>query len=96
MISLVARMYDYYKLFEKDAYGQMKPSEEVQGQVKMSIFTTNQAIQDNIRYKDATYVGLTYDKAIDDTYVIKYGEEKLKVLYVNRHGRYIQVFMKNL
>jgi hypothetical protein len=34
------------------------------------------------------------DKSVNDKMVIQYGDEKLKVLYVNSAGRYIQAFLK--
>lgn len=86
------RLYDYFTFGEKNACGQSKLSPEVQGQVKMAINVSTQATQDNIQYKNATYVGLTHAE-VDDTFVIKYGEERLKVLYVNPKGRLKQVFM---
>jgi len=94
LINTEMKKYDYSTFGDKDEYGQKQLS-EVKGQIKMAIYTTSQGIQDNIRYKDATYVGLTHAK-VDDTYVINYGNERLKVLYVNTQGRYKQVFMKNL
>lgn len=78
---------------ELDEYGQQNP--EYKGFIKMAIYTSSQSVQDNIRYKDATYIGLTQAK-VDDTFVINYDGELLKVLYVNPQGRYKQVFMKNL
>lgn len=95
MISRDMQSYDYFTLGTMDAYGQPALSTEVKGTIKMSINTTSQATQDNIRYKDATYIGLTHAE-VDDTFVIKYGEEKLKVLNVNPKGRYKQAFMKNV
>lgn len=86
--------YTFSTFGELDEYGQPQLS-DIQGTIKMAIYTSSQSIQDNIRYKDATYIGLTHAK-VDDTYVIDYGEERLKVLYVNNQGRYKQVFMKNL
>lgn len=88
------KKYDYSTFGDKDEYGQKQLS-EVKGQIKMAIYTTSQSTQDNIRYKDATYVGLTHAK-VDDTYVIDYDGELLKVLYVNNQGRLKQVFLKNL
>ena len=93
MITTDMRNYDYFIYGDKDNYGQDTLSEEVKGSVKMCINLTSQSTQDNIKYKDCTYMGLTKDKSIDDTYVIQYGKEKLKVLYVNPKGRYKQVFM---
>ena len=93
MINSQMRSYDYLLYGDDDSYGQAALSPEVKGSVKMSINSTTQAIQDNIKYKGAEYIGLTHDKSINDKFVIKYGDEKLKVLYVNPAGRYIQVFM---
>lgn len=89
------RNYDYYLYGEDDGYGQPTLSEEVQGTIKMAINVTSQSVQDNINYKDSQYMGLTQAN-IDDTYVIQYGNERLKVLYVNPRGRYKQVFMSGV
>ena len=97
------RDYNYYLYnSEEDAYGQRTLIKDdngepaVQGTIKMAINNTSTAIQDNIRYKAATCLGLTLDKNINDSYVIQYGDERLKVLYVNPQGRYRQVFMNNI
>lgn len=95
MINAQMRFYDYYTIGEKDAYGQAQISEDIQGSVKMAINISSQSIQDNINYQDANYVGLTYF-LLDDTYVIKYGDKKLKVLYVNPKGKLKQVFLKEI
>ena len=94
MISLDMRLYNFSQLDKKNDYGQMVEG-EVKGQVKMAINLTSQSIQDNINYKDSQYIGLTFG-AIDDTYIIHYGEEKLKVLYINPKGRYKQVFLQRM
>lgn len=95
MINADMRPYDYFTFGDKDAYGQAQLSKTAQGSIKMAINTTSTNIQDNIRYKDATYIGLTHS-LLDESFVIQYGEEKLKVLYVVPKGRFKQVFMKNL
>lgn len=98
MINSNMRLYDYYLLDENNAYGQqtIKKDENgnpiIQGSVKLSITNTNTSIQDNINYKNASYLALTHDKNINDTYIIQYGEELLKVLYVTP-TRYKQVFL---
>lgn len=92
MINADMRLYDYSTIGEENAYGQAIMTESPVGQIKMAIHLTSQSIQDNINYKDANYVGLTRAN-VDDTYVIHYGEEKLKVLYINPKGRLTQVFM---
>ena len=92
MINANMRLYDYYTYSGNDGYGMPQLSSVPIGQIKMAINITSQSIQDNINYQSANYLGLTY-ASIDDTYVIQYGDEKLKVLYVNNMGRLKQVFM---
>ena len=98
MINADMRLYDYFTLGATDAYGQSvipnKDSVPV-GQVKMAINISSQSTQDNILYKDCSYVGLTHAK-VDDTYIINYEGELLKVLYINPKGRYTQVFMQGM
>ena len=95
MISCDMRNYNYFTFGELDEYGQPTLSADVQGSIKIAIFTSTQTIQDNINYKQANYIGLT-NGAINDSYVIQYGEKKLKVLYVNPKGRLKQVFLGEL
>ena len=95
MINADMRFYNYFTLGELNEYGQPVVSDEPKGQVKMVILITSQSVQDNINYKDSQYVGLTYAD-VDDTYIIQYGEERLKVLYVNKQGRLNQVFMAEM
>ena len=92
MINANMRHYDYFTFGAENAYGQPQLSEEAVGSIKMSIETTAQSIQDNKLYSGATYVGLTH-ALVDDSFVISYGNKKLKVLYVNPKGRFKQVFM---
>lgn len=89
------RIYDYFTYGEDDEYGQSMLSTEPVGKIKMAINISSQSTQDNINYKDAQYIGLTHAN-VEDTYVIVYGEERLKVLYVNPKGRYNQVFLKEM
>ena len=95
MINANMRYYDYFTLGEYDAYGQPQISEEAVGKIKISIDITSQNLQNNILYSDASYIGLTND-SVNDTYVINYGNKKLKVLYVNPRGRLKQVFMAEM
>ena len=95
MINADMRIYDYFTLGENNAYGQPSMSAEPVGVIKMAINISSQSVQDNINYKDCQYVGLTHAN-VNDTYVIQYGTEKLKVLYVNPKGRYKQVFMREM
>lgn len=95
MINAAFRRYNYFTIGTKDEYGQeIVPGKDATpvGTVKMAINLTSQSIQDNINYTGAQYVGLTHAK-VDDTYIIQYGEERLKVLYVSTFGRLNQVYM---
>ena len=92
MINADMRLYNYFTLGTQDEYGQLVQSDEPVGQIKMAINISSQEIQNNINYTGASYIGLTHAK-VDDTYIIEYGEERLKVLYVNNMGRLNQVFM---
>lgn len=96
MIYSDMRNYDYYLYTGNDGYGQPQITEGVQGAVKMAIYTTSQSLQQNILYKNCSYVGLTNDAEIDDKYVILYEGQRLKVLYVLPRGRYYQVFLSRM
>lgn len=92
MINANMRVYDYFTLGAENDYGQPQLSPDVIGSIKMSVELSSQQIQDNILYQGATYIGLT-QFPIDDTFVVNYGDKKLKVLYVNSRGRYKQAYM---
>lgn len=95
MINGNMRLYDFSTIGTKDKYGQQLADYTVKGQVKMSINLTSQMTQDNINYKDANYMGLTMDN-VEDTYIIHFNNEKLKVLYINPFGRFKQVYLKKI
>ena len=99
MINADMRSYNFFTLGTENIYGQQTlPQKDAipEGSIRMTINVTSQATQDNIKYKDASYIGLTQDANVKDTYIIQYGEERLKVLYVQPKGRYKQVFLKSL
>lgn len=96
MINSNIRTYDYFTYSGKNGYGQATLSDTVQGSIKMAIYTSSQSTQDNINYQNCNYIGLTTDKSVNDKMVIQYNQEKLKVLYVNRAGRFIQVFLQKI
>lgn len=93
MINTNFRTYDFFTFGELDSYGQPKLSSEPVGQVKMAITQTSQNVQDNVLYTNASYMGLTHDKQVNDTYVVDYNGTKLKVLYVSGQGRLRAAFM---
>lgn len=94
MINAVTRHYPYYTIGGTiNAYGQPTPLLEPTGTIKMAIYLSSQTTTQNIKYSDATYVALTQDANVNDTYVIEYEGQKLKVLYVNKQGRFKQVYL---
>lgn len=93
MINATMRNYDYYTYSAKNEYGQKTLTEKAQGKVLLAIYTLSNTVGTNINYKDATYIALTTNKAINDSFVIQYGEEKLKVLYTIPMGSFNQVFL---
>ena len=95
MINSDFRTYNYFTFGDANGYGQQQLSETAQGTIKLAIYVSSQAIQDNINYKNANYIGLT-QAPIDDSYVIEYGAIKLKVLYVNPQGKYKQVMFAQI
>lgn len=97
MINPDMRFYDYY-LYSENEYGQsvIPADAKPTGKVKMAIYTTAQSAQDNILYKNASYVALTHNPEVNDTFQIDFNGERLKVLYVSTKGRLRQVFLSKV
>jgi hypothetical protein len=95
MINTDMRLYNFHLYDELNKYGQPQLSTEPRGSIKMSINSISNSTTEDVRYKDATYLGLTHDW-IDESFVILYGAERLKVLYVMPKGRLKQVWLKNI
>lgn len=93
MINSQMKLYNYSLYGDVDDYGMSKPIDEIQGQLRIAINITSQSVQDNINFTHAEYIGLTHDKNISDKYIVHYGDKKLKVLYIQPHGRYKQVYL---
>ena len=92
------KLYNYFTIGEANAYGQPQmPAKDAEpvGQIKMVINISSQTVQDNINYAGCQYIGLTRAN-VDDTYIIEYENERLKVLYVNPKGKLKQVFLARL
>lgn len=95
MINAQMTEYKYYP-YKENSYGEAIIDEGSSGSILMAINLVNQSVSDNPLYTNATYIGLTYNKEISDKHVIQYGNQKLKVLYVNPIGRYKQVYMAKM
>lgn len=95
MLNAQFHLYNFFTLGDLDEYGQEKLNPEEAGVIKIAINTLSQTVTDNILYEKCEYIGLTLDKAVNESYVIQYGNTKLKVKYVNPIGRYTQVFLTN-
>lgn len=94
MINANMREYDYFTL-EKNEYGQEVIPQDAQpvGKIKIAIFVSSQSVQNNILYAGATYVGFTHNTEVNDTFVINFNGERLKVLYTSPNSRLRQVFL---
>lgn len=94
MINNDIRDYSYFLLGDYDEYGQLTPTDKPQGTIKMAIYVLTQTVSDTSPYSEASYIGLT-NSDIDDTYIVQYGEERLKVLYTQPRGVLKQVFLQS-
>lgn len=94
-----SQMKDYtYSIYSEheNEYAEKTISATGGGTVKIAINLMNNQIVDNALYKTASYIGLTFSSAINDTCIIDYEGEKLKVLYVVPQGRMKQVFLSRM
>lgn len=95
MINVDMRQYDYYTYATTNEYGQPIITEQPKGKIKMAIYSIAQNTQNSPLYQNSTYIGLTTDGEVNNTYVIEKDKERLKVLYIQPKGRFKQVFMSN-
>ena len=94
MITAQMKKYEYFAYSDSvNEYGENELQTQSRGTVKMAINAISDSIVDNPLYKDATYIGLTFNFNLNDSNIIAYGKEKLKVLYVKPFGRYNQVYL---
>ena len=97
MINTDMRDYNYYLYEDENGYGQPTLSKDIKGTIKMVIHDSNKSITGNIEYSGGDYIGLTYDKNINDKYAIQYGDYKLKVLYTVSCPKHLtQVMMRKV
>ena len=94
MINNDMRDYNYFLLGDYDEYGQRTLTDKPQGAIKMAIYVLTQTVSDTSPYSEASYIGLT-NSDINDAYIVQYGEEKLKVLYIQPRGTLKQVFLQS-
>ncbi len=93
MLATQMREYTYTRLTDEvDEYGQPQTI-EAEGSVKIAINFASEQITANNLYSNASYVGFTLNKEVDESYIIQYGDKKLKVTYSIPLGRYNQLFM---
>lgn len=83
-----------FEYMVRDDYGQMVSS-GIEGNIEITIYSYSQKNTNDIRYSNATYIGLT--KAdVADNIIIHYYDKKLKVLFVDNFGRWNQVYLNEL
>lgn len=94
MINSQMKQYPYYLYGNTvNTYGEITANTTVPtGSIEMAINIISQSTEESILYSGCEYIGLTRQE-VNDNYVIQYGNEILKVKYVNPIGRLKQVFM---
>lgn len=97
MINSLMKKYDYYLLPGVNEYGQQVLPDDAAaaGTIELAITEMSKSLTDNNLYSAAQYLGLTMAK-IDDNYIIQYGENRLKVIYVTPSTRYSQVYLARM
>jgi hypothetical protein len=91
MINTKMREYKYYKYDGEDEYGQAKLSEKPMGKVKIAIYKVSEQLDGSIKFSKGLFQGITMDKNIDDTYILKYGKDKLKVTSIMPSDSYYRL-----
>lgn len=96
MLANQMREYTYTRLTDEiDEYGQPQTI-EAEGVVKMAINFASEQVTANNLYSGASYVGFTLNKEVDESYIIQYGDKKLKVTHTVPLTRYNQVFLARI
>lgn len=99
MIQANLKPYKVYRRNEGvDAYGQPSDSFTLLKTVEVSVFLQTQTVNNtDVRYKDATHIGLTNDKtlSIGDKIIGMEGTE-YRILLVNNAGRMAQLTLKEV
>ena len=96
MIATKMREYKYFRYVGEDEYGQAKLSDKPIGTVKVAIYLISEQPDGTIKFCKGMYQGVTLDKEIDDTYVIKYGKQLLKVTSVTPSNLYRIVYLTRI
>ena len=88
MINSQMKQYPYYLYGNTtNSYGEITANTTVPtGSIEMAINIISQSTEESILYSGCEYIGLTRQE-VNDNYVIQYGNEILKVKYVNPIGR---------
>lgn len=95
-------IYDFQKVYvisftdDKDNYGQPRKVESSRREVEMMIRNYTQINVSDVRFVDATDIGLTYDSAITDANQIISTSGIYNVLYVIPSRRLYQIFLKKV
>ena len=84
MVEANMQAYPLYKLTGPDAYGDYAMEPDGTARISVSLYTQNNT--ENVLYKDAKYIGLTWDARITDSNIVK-------VKLVNPFGRLCQLVL---
>ena len=86
----------YKNGLEKDEYNQRKMGETYIKEIDIFFVSLNQNNTDDVRYKEATFFGLTPEKDVNSEYAIEIEEKKYKVLLNLQSRRLNQLWLKEM
>ena len=81
---------------DKDQYGQQRKTESSRREVEMMIRPQIMVNVVDVRYLDATDIGLTFDRNITDANQISTSSGTYNILYVIPSKRLYQIFLKKV
>lgn len=79
---------------EVDKYGQKRQGASSTRTVNMFVKMYSNSIENNPRFNDIDYIGLTWDKNISSENQIQFDNKTCNVKYMIPSGRLSQIFMK--
>lgn len=81
---------------KRDNYGYKSEEYSDIKTIEAAVMIYSQSNTDDIRYKDATHICLTYDKTLTDKMRLKTENAVYDIMLVNNEGRLSQIYLKEV
>ena len=81
---------------KRDSYGYKSEEYTVIKTIEAAVMLYSQSNTEDIRYKDATHICLTYDKTLTDKMRLETENAVYDVMLVNNEGRLSQIYLKEV